>query len=101
MPALPIHTQQPYALNHFPHGHIKEMSLPVKCFVENENVVLSVLRVKENGEYVIRLFNNTDRSQETVIHVENVNKSVKLGKYEVKTLLYKENVLTESAEMLV
>lgn len=94
-------TQQPYALNHFPHGNIKETALPVKCFVENANVVLSVLRSRENGEYVVRLFNNTDKKQETVLHIENVNKSIKLGKYEVKTFLYKESGLTEKTEMIV
>jgi alpha-mannosidase len=94
-------TQQPYALNHFPHGTNKETALPVKCLVENKNVVMSVLRARGNGEYVLRLFNNTDRNQQTSLRLENINKLIKLKKYEVKTFLYKDGVLTEKAQMII
>lgn len=94
-------TQQPYSLNHFPHGEVAKTALPVKCTVDNASVVLSVLRSRGNGEYVVRLFNNTARVQRTDFCMDGVSRKLKFKKYEVKTLLYQNGVLSEVSEMIV
>ena len=50
---------------------------------------------------IFRLLNNTENRIDTYIKVNDVSLNLSFGKYEVKTIVYENDTLTESYEMLV
>ena len=92
-------TQKPYALNFYPHGNgtTKEVS-PIT--LSNENITLSTLRMVSNDTYMVRLINNYKEAAETTCTVFGKTLNLSFGKYEVKTLLYKDGELKEHDSML-
>ena len=92
-------TQKPYALNFYPHGNgtKKEVS-PIT--LSNENITLSTLRKVSEDTYMVRLINNYKEAAETTCTVFDKTMNLSFGKYEVKTLLYKDGELKEHDSML-
>jgi hypothetical protein len=50
---------------------------------------------------IFRLLNNTPNSVESFIKVNGQRLTLNFGKYEVKTVVYENGVLTESYELLI
>ena len=92
-------TQQPYALNFYPHG-TGEKREESSIKLSNENVTLSAFRKVDENTFMVRLINNFSQGANCDCTV--FDKSIKLafGKYEVKTLLYKNGELKEHDSML-
>ena len=92
-------TQKPYALNFYPHGggEKKELSSIV---LSNENVTLSAFRKVDKETYMVRLVNNFNKDVSCKCTVFDKTLELNFGKYEVKTLIYKDGQLTESNSML-
>ena len=93
-------TQKAYVLNGYPHGKGKKERNAVIA-LSNENVVLVSLRKVDAGVYEIRLFNNCENGTECISKIFGKEILLQFGKYEVKTLFYKDDALMESASMLV
>ncbi len=92
-------TQKPYALNFYPHGggEKKEQSSIV---LSNENVTLSAFRKVDKETYMVRLINNFNKGASCKCTVFDKTVELAFGKYEVKTLIYKNGQLTERNSML-
>ncbi|MBQ7373105.1 MAG: hypothetical protein IJW64_00890 [Clostridia bacterium] len=92
-------TQMPYALNFYPHGkgEKKELS-PIK--LSNENVTLTAFRKVDDDTYMVRLINNFGKGVDCDVSVFDNQLKLSFGKYEVKTLLYKDGNLKEHDSML-
>ncbi len=92
-------TQKPYALNFYPHGNgTKKETSPI--VLSNENITLSTLRKVDVDTYMVRLINNFSAPAETTCTVFDKTMNLSFGKYEVKTLLYKNGELKEHDSML-
>ena len=92
-------TQKIYALNGYPHGNGRAEREAVVS-LENTNVLLSSLRLVADGVYAIRLFNNYDKPTECACKIFGKSATLSFGKYEAKTMLYKDGELVESDSML-
>ena len=93
-------TQKPYALNFYPHGdgETKETSA---ITLSNENITLSAFRKESADTYMVRLVNNFKENVDCGCRIFDKTVTLSFGKYEVKTLLYKDGALQEQASMLV
>ena len=92
-------TQKPYALNFYPHGvGDKKETAPIT--LSNETISLSAFRKVAVDTYMVRLINNTGAAVACDCTVFDQSLALSFGKYEVKTLLYKNGVLTEQESML-
>ena len=94
--------QKPFALNIFP--------IPTKSKAEGEfNIsvgtdIISMPTVKKaygDDGVIFRLLNNTPNSVDSYIEVNTERLPLSFGKYEVKTVVYKNGTLTEHYELLI
>ena len=92
-------TQRPYALNFYPHGK-GDTKENASISISNENVVLSAFRKVDKDTYMIRLINNFGQGVDCDCLVFDKKLALSFGKYEVKTLLYKNGELKEHDSML-
>ena len=95
-------TQKPYALNIFPVPTSKSTKNDFCVSVGGETVTVNTVK-KAYGKNatIFRLFNNTPSSEKSYIQVNGARLDLDFGKYEVKTVVYENGVLTEEYEMLV
>ena len=93
-------TQKPYALNFYPHGTGERHETPAVT-LSDESVTLSCFRKTDPSTYMIRLYNGMDGAKTCTCTVFDKAIELSFGKYEVKTLLYRNGVLTEQRSMLV
>jgi alpha-mannosidase len=92
-------TQPVYALNFYPHGKgNKKEEAPVT--LSNENVSLSALRKVADDVYMVRLINNYKEGVDCACTVFGQTLNLSFGKYEVKTLIFKDGELKEQTSML-
>lgn len=92
-------TQKPYALNFYPHGEGKTHEVaPVE--ISDDKIVLSCFRKSDDETFMIRLFNNFDADKKCALRVFDKSIDLDFGKYEVKTMLYKNGKLYENDSML-
>ena len=92
-------TQKPYALNFYPHGNGARHETPAVT-LSDETVALSCFRKVDPDTYMVRLFNGIDGDKTCTCTVFGKTIDLSFGKYEVKTLLYKNGELTEQRSML-
>ena len=92
-------TQKPYALNFYPHGTGERHETPAVT-LSDETVVLSCFRKTDAETYMVRLFNGVDGDKTCTCTVFDKSLDLSFGKYEVKTLLYRNGELTEQRSML-
>ena len=85
-------------MNAYPHGKgkIQRDSL---VDLSNTNVSLSSLRTLGKDVYSIRLFNNQACEEKCIVKAFGCEIELSFGKYEVKTMLYKDGELKEQAFM--
>lgn len=88
-----------YSVLTFPHGNGK---VPKELLtVSNENVVITGMKRRKNGTYLVRLHNNYKLDATTTIRINNCSKEIKLGKYEFKTFIYDGNTICESEDAAI
>ena len=92
-------SQKPYALNFYPHGNGARHETPAVT-LSDETVTLSCFRKTDAETYMVRLFNGVDGDKTCTCTVFGKAIDLSFGKYEVKTLLYKNGELTEQRSML-
>ena len=86
-------------MNFYPHGNgVKKEESPIT--ISSKTVSLSAFRKTSDGAYMIRLINNCSNGVECDVKVFGKNINLSFGKYEVKTLLYKDEELVEQRSML-
>ena len=94
--------QRPYALNVFP--------IPTEAVGDRElhvtlgegPISMPSMKKARDGEAVIfRLLNNTPDAVSSDLFVNGERVSLSFGKYEVKTVVYKNGALSESYELLI
>ena len=91
--------QKPYALNFYPHGEgKKEVECPVE--ISDKDIALSCFRQLADGSYMVRLMNNLKSERGCICRVLDRTLSLTFGKYEAKTLLYKDGELKELDSLL-
>ena len=92
-------TQKPYALNFYPHGdgEKKEMSAII---LSNANITLTAFRKVDKNTYMVRLVNNFKEEMACDCSVFGKSIMLSFGKYEAKTLIYKNDELMETDSML-
>ena len=92
--------QKFYTLNVYPHGKgVSYNTSPVT--LSDHNITLSAFRKMDDETYMIRLFNNLDAARACTCTVMGTALELEFGKYEVKTLLYKNGALCEHDSMLM
>ena len=92
--------QKFYSVNVYPHGngtYLKES--PV--VLSDNDITLSCFRKMDAETYMVRLFNNLNAARECTCAVMGTALDLSFGKYEVKTLLYKNGTLCEHDSMLL
>ena len=92
-------TQKPYALNFYPHGE-GEKKETGSINLSNKNVTVTSFRKVADGTYMVRLFNNFSKSATCKCAVFGKSIDLSFGKYEVKTLIFKDEKLVEQDSML-
>ena len=92
-------TQKPYALNFYPHGTGERHETPAVT-LSDETIALSCFRKVDPDTYMVRLFNGINGDKTCTCTVFGKSIDLSFGKYEVKTLLYKNGELTEQRSML-
>ena len=91
--------EQPYALNFYPHGEGKtHEKAPIT--VSDDIITLSCFRKTHEDTFMVRLFNNSESARKCDVTVFGEKVSLDFGKYEVKTLLYRDGKLFENDSML-
>lgn len=92
-------TQKPYALNFYPHGTGMRHETSAVT-VSDKAVSLSCFRKTDEDTYMVRLINNTEEGRTCDCTMFGKSLTLDFGKFEVKTLLYKDGELTEQRSML-
>ncbi len=92
-------TQKPYALNFYPHGNGEKKETAPVTLTDN-TVTLSCFRKIDADTYMVRLFNNTADQKACVCTVFGESVELSFGKYEVKTLSYRDGKICELTSML-
>ena len=90
-----------YACNVFPvdTGHtVTELRLEI----QNKDIVLVTMKKAQECEgYVLRLLNNSAQPAETVVECGGTSISLAFGRYEVKTIIYANQQLTEQNRLMI
>ena len=92
-------TQKPYALNFYPHGTGMRHETPAVT-LSDETVTLSCFRKVDADTYMVRLYNGIDGDKTCTCTVFGKSLDLSFGKYDVKTLLYKNGERTEQRSMM-
>lgn len=94
--------QPSFTLSMCPTGEEYERSKGGQVCVEDKNIVITALKKQADGDgIVVRLFNNSESEKETAFTIGKLKTVLRFGKYEVKTLLYKNGELVEQSQMIV
>lgn len=92
---------KPYALNVFPTIDSKDDNgLVMSMNNKNINTVTIKEGIQQKG-YIIRLENNSNKTQQCCFKIGNASIDLTFIKYEVKTIVYTDSKLTESTEMII
>ncbi|MBQ7761185.1 MAG: alpha-mannosidase [Clostridia bacterium] len=94
-------TQKPFALNIFPIPNENKVS---DLDVSVGGDIISMPTVKKaygKNAIIFRLLNNTPNKVDSYIEVNGNKLPLAFGKYEVKTIVYENNTLSESYELLI
>ena len=83
-----------YGTLFFPHGDGKVEKDTV--VLSNPNIVISALKRRNDGTYLIRLYNGSFKSDSTELEIKGVKKHISLGKFAFKTFVYDGKTIVES-----
>jgi alpha-mannosidase len=80
-----LFNEKPYALNVFPSGKGEKLESLVN--ISNRRIIMVAFKQSENGDFILRLHNNSAENCETDLIIGNfgIHKNLSFHKYEVKT----------------
>ena len=91
----------PYACNVFPWGSddtAKEFALSIS----DKDVTLVTMKKRDRADsYIVRLFNGCGKAKNATVTLNGVALLLNFGKNEVKTVEYKDGILTEVEKMII
>ena len=93
--------ERPYAQNIFPTVDEKQDN---GFEITTDNGEIQVVTIKKSVQkdgYIVRLFNNSEKENSTLLKCGNAEKRFVFGKFEVKTVLYSKDGLTEFTDMYI
>ena len=85
-----------YGTIFFPHGDGKVVKEMIK--LSNPNIVISALKRRNDGSYLIRLYNGNFVGDSTELNIKGVKENVKFKKFEFKTYIYNGEKIVESKD---
>ena len=86
-----------YNVSFFPHGNGKNVAS--NAFeLSNPNVVVTALKRRNNGEYIVRLYNGSRKKGSTLLKLLDNSIKVTLGKFEFKTFVFDKKTIKESKD---
>ncbi len=90
---------KPIALSFYPTGVGSLPKSPLKL-TDTDVITINALKKADCGDgYIIRLFNPTPNTQSCKLHFYDTQAELQFGKYEIKTLRYCDNKLSEDSLM--
>ena len=93
---------KPYILNMFPIPAKASSDQRFEVRLDSDTVVCAAMKKADGREAaILRLVNNTNASATAALTVNGVRAELCFGKYEVKTLVWENEQLSESYEMLI
>lgn len=93
---------KPYALNIFPVPACTNKIEDLNISVGGDIIAIpTIKKAYESDAVIFRLQNNTESSVESYLQVNSAHLPLHFGKYEVKTVVYENDALTEHYEMLI
>ena len=87
--------QPVYSLHYFPHGNRKHVETDL-IRLSNKNIVITALKRRNDGSFIIRLYNGFNKRSNTMLTMCGVNKNINFGKFEFKTFVYTNGKIIES-----
>ena len=84
----------PYSVNMYPHGNGNAAEGTV--MLSDTRIVLSAFKRCKNGDYLLRLFNNTEERVSCTLTVDGARKKITLGAYAFETYTYNKKTLEEA-----
>ncbi|MBE6624842.1 MAG: alpha-mannosidase [Ruminococcaceae bacterium] len=94
--------QRPYALNIFPVPALNGAKKSISVAVGGDIIsVPTIKKAYDRDAVIFRLLNNTQGKVDSYIEVNGQRLTLSFGKYEAKTVIYENNTLTESYEMII
>ena len=91
----------PYACNVFPVDTGRTVP-ELRLEIQNKDIVLVTMKKAQECEgYVLRLLNNSAQPAETVVECGGTSISLAFGRYEVKTIIYANQQLTEQNRLMI
>ncbi len=93
--------QKPYACNVFPiETDVKPLNFDLK--IEDKNIVLITMKKKyQDNSFILRFLNNSPERKKCNLVLNHKKITLNFGKYEVKTVLFDFEKLSESPEILI
>jgi alpha-mannosidase len=91
---------KPYSLNIFPHGNGETKGAGV-CLTNQNVTLVAFKKVDGKEEYIARLCNNSSKNADTILFGFEEQIGLEFGKYEVKTVLFKDGKWLEIDEMII
>ena len=85
-----------YGLLFYPHGDGKIAKDIVS--LSNPNIVISAFKRRNDGTYLIRLYNGDFVSSEAKLTIKGISKDIRLKKFEFKTFVYDGKSIVESLD---
>jgi alpha-mannosidase len=89
--------QPVYQLLYFPHNEKNEVAKDV-IRLSNKNIVISALKRRNDGTFLIRLYNGSFNKAETELLIKGIKKNVLLKKFEFKTFVFDGKSIVESKD---
>ena len=85
-----------YGTLHFPHGDGNVVHDIIT--VSNPKVVISAFKRRNDGTYLIRLYNGSFNSDSTELNIKGIKKNVRFKKFEFKTFVFDGKSIKESED---
>ncbi len=89
-----VFNQPPIALSFFTGGEGEKPKRMVELC--NSNIIMTACKAMGNDEYMLRLYNATEKMQKTKLRFKDFNTELVFNMFEVKTFLYKQGCFTET-----
>lgn len=94
--------RKPYSLNIFPVPEKNTRVNDLEISLGGDAISMPAMKKScDKNAVIFRLLNNTEQSAEGYIRVNDKVLSLTFGKYEVKTVVYENDTLVESYELLI
>jgi len=88
-----IFNQPPYALSFFPSGNGEELDTGIE--ISNKKIVLSCYKKNEQGNYLLRLFNSSEKEEKAILSANATKYDTYFTPFEAKGFIFNGKSLTE------